>query len=80
MKRASIIVEFRHTRCGCCKVALRDELATVCPVCGAVFDSINSNHVGLAAKLEQRREVAGVRECHARRVDQDADAIELMSS
>ncbi len=79
MKRASIVVDLRHMRCGCCKVALHDELATVCPVCEAVFDSITSNHAGLAAKLEQRREVAGVHECHARLVDQEADATELVS-
>jgi hypothetical protein len=60
MKRASIVVELRQLRCDGCKVALPNELVTVCPICGAVFDSIVSNHAGLAARLKRRREAAGV--------------------
>ena len=56
MESASIIVDLHHLRCRHCKVALHDELAKACPVCGAVFDSVMSNHVGLAERLRRRRE------------------------
>jgi len=62
----SIVVDLRFNRCDYCKVALQDELATACPVCGAHFDSIVSNHVGLAAKLYKVRETAGVTSCAPR--------------
>jgi hypothetical protein len=54
----SILVDLRNNRCGNCKVALQDELATVCPECGANFASLSSNHVGLAQKLRRRRRTA----------------------
>ena len=57
---ASILVDFRTIRCGHCKVALKDELAEKCPVCGASFDRMTSNHVGLADKLRKKREEAGI--------------------
>ena len=80
MKHASIVAEFRHVRCDSCKVTLHDELAMVCPVCGAVFDSIMSDHAGLAATMKRRRETAGIYHCHARLADQGADALKLVSS
>lgn len=55
METASIVVDIQAVRCGNCKVALPDELATQCPVCGAIFDRIVSNHVGLAGKLRKKR-------------------------
>lgn len=58
---ASILVDLVTRRCNNCKVALRDELAEKCPVCGASFDRISSNHVGLANKLRKKREEAGIR-------------------
>ena len=58
METAPIIVDMRNARCGACKVALHDELATKCAACGATFDRVTSNHVGLARKLEQRRKEA----------------------
>ena len=61
-----IVVDLRTIRCDHCKVAIHDDLATACPVCGACFDSIVSNHVGLAAKLEKKRAQAGVRSCTTR--------------
>ena len=64
--RASIIVDLRHCRCGGCKVSLRDELATECPTCGAEFDGISSNHVGLADKLRRRRQAADVTQADVR--------------
>lgn len=76
----SIVVDFRHTRCENCKVALHDELATLCPVCGAVFDSVMSNHAGLAARFERKREDAGVRHCHVPLADNDDNAVELVSA
>ncbi|MCH8840499.1 MAG: hypothetical protein IH831_07440 [Planctomycetes bacterium] len=60
MTTASILVDLRTIRCGNCKVALHDELAAECPVCGASFDRITSNHVGLADKLRKKREAAGI--------------------
>jgi hypothetical protein len=62
MNTASLVVDLRHIRCSNCKVALHDELVTECPVCGEKFDSITSNHVGLAEKLRKRREAARVRQ------------------
>ncbi|MEX1027403.1 MAG: hypothetical protein WD049_05265, partial [Candidatus Paceibacterota bacterium] len=55
-------VDLRHIRCSHCKVALHDELATECPVCGAKFDSITSNHAGLAEQFRRKRAAAGVPE------------------
>ncbi|MDA1050297.1 MAG: hypothetical protein O3C40_07430 [Planctomycetota bacterium] len=63
---ASIIADMRFIRCDQCKVAIHDDLATDCPVCGAWFDSIVSNHTGLAQKLSAKREQAGVTSCKAR--------------
>ena len=60
MTTASILVDLRTIRCGNCKVALNDELAAECPVCGASFDRIASNHVGLTDKLRTKREAAGI--------------------
>jgi hypothetical protein len=57
---ASMLVDLRTIRCGNCKVALNDDLAKECPVCGASFDRIASNHVGLADKLRTKREAAGI--------------------
>ena len=60
MSHAAIVVDIHHARCDACKVILHDELAKVCPACGATFDAVMSNHVGLATKLTGRREAAGV--------------------
>jgi hypothetical protein len=80
MNPTSIVVDLRSIRCGSCKVALHDELATVCPVCGAPFDSISSNHVGLADKLKRRRAAAGAASCES--IVHGADYVlpELVSS
>jgi hypothetical protein len=59
METASIIVDLHSMRCGNCKVAIADQLAISCPTCGAVFDRIVSNHVGLAAKLQEIRKAIG---------------------
>ena len=58
---AAIVVDMRTIRCGNCKVAIHDDLAVECPMCGAQFDSIVSNHVGMAARLEETRTQAGVK-------------------
>ncbi len=52
---ASIVVDIHNTRGGNCKVVINDELDDECEICGAVFDRVVSNHVGLAAKLQQLR-------------------------
>ena len=77
---ASIVVDLRHIRCEHCKVALHDELATSCPVCGTVFDSISSNHAGLALRFEKMREEAGVQHCNVPDADTDDDAVDLVSA
>ena len=59
-QNASILVDFRYIRCESCKVAIHDEMACECEMCGAHFDDIISNHVGLAEKLRSKREAAGV--------------------
>ncbi len=61
METAAIIADMRKLRCGNCKVALHDELATICPVCSATFRGVSSNHAGLATKLRERRELGGVK-------------------
>ena len=63
---ASLVADLRALRCDRCKVAIHDDLATECPVCGSHFDSIVSNHAGLAQKLSEKRAEAGVRSCAAR--------------
>ena len=55
---APIIVDLYNARCGECKVMLNDPLAEQCSVCGATFDRVVSNHVGLARKLERQRDEA----------------------
>ena len=61
MITAAIIADMRKLRCGNCKVLLHDVLSTVCPVCSAAFRGVSSNHAGLARKLQQRRDTAGVK-------------------
>lgn len=58
--QAAIVVDFRHVRCEFCKVELRSDLATECSVCGAEFNEIVTNHVGLDERLRRKRELAGV--------------------
>jgi hypothetical protein len=65
MKQTSIIVDFQQLQCESCKAIVNNEMATVCPACGAVFDCIISNYAGFAAKLKRRREAAGVHQCQA---------------
>ena len=36
----SIVVDMRNIRCDQCKVAIHDDLATECAMCGARFESI----------------------------------------
>ena len=77
--RASIVVDLRHIRCGSCKVAFHDESLSVCPVCGARFDSVSSNHVGLAEKLASRRAAAGVPSSGLHIHGEDYELCELVS-
>jgi hypothetical protein len=60
METASIVVDLHHMRCGNCKVAFKNEFATHCPTCLAVFTHVVSNHVGLAEKLQRKRNQAGI--------------------
>jgi len=65
-RTASIVADMRNIRCDQCKVSIHDELATTCAMCGARFDSIVSNHAGLAQKLYAKRERAGLTRCKTR--------------
>lgn len=58
----SLVVDVRHYRCGACKMAIFNHLATRCPGCGGVFERIQSNHAGLALKAERYRAESGVLE------------------
>ena len=80
MYPASIIVDLRNLRCGNCKVSLHDELATACPVCGAPFDAVSSNHVGLADMLKLRRDAAGIGSCGVKAHGEDYEMSDLVSS
>jgi predicted amidophosphoribosyltransferase len=80
MQPTSIVVDLRNTRCGDCKVALHDDLATVCPVCGAPFDSVLSNHVGVAERLMRRRDAAGVTSADLKVHGTEYEREELVSS
>ena len=66
METASIVADLRHNRCGNCKVALQDELATQCPFCHATFDRVSSNHTGLADKLRKKRQEGDVMQANVR--------------
>jgi predicted Zn finger-like uncharacterized protein len=52
---ASLIVDMKTTRCSACKMMIRDVTVAKCPHCGAVFDRVTSNHVGLANRVMQQR-------------------------
>lgn len=80
MRHASIVVELGQIRCDSCQVAMHDELATVCPICGAVFDSIVSNQPGLTAMLKRRREAAGIHPCQTRLAPQETGRLERTGS
>ena len=55
---ASLIVDLKTTRCSGCKMIIRDVTVASCPHCGAVFDRVSSNHVGLANRVTKQREEA----------------------
>lgn len=55
---ASLIVDLKTSRCSGCKMIIRDVTVSNCPHCGALFDRVTSNHVGLAAKVMQQRSTA----------------------
>ena len=55
---ASLVVDLKTTRCSECKMMIRDVTVANCPHCGALFDRVTSNHVGLAAKVLKQREAA----------------------
>lgn len=51
----SLIADLHTVRCGGCKVLIDDPLAVDCSYCGAAFDRVVSNHVGLAKRLNNER-------------------------
>lgn len=55
---ASLIVDVKTTRCSACKMMIRDVTVASCPHCGALFDRVTSNHVGLASRVLKQREEA----------------------
>jgi rRNA maturation endonuclease Nob1 len=58
MNTASLIADLHNVRCGQCKVLVRDIGADQCESCGAQFDRVVSNHVGVAKKVQALREAA----------------------
>ena len=52
---ASLIVDLHTIRCAGCKVHVEDPLIVSCTFCGATFDRVVSNHVGLAKRLMGQR-------------------------
>lgn len=53
---ASLIVDIKSVRCSQCKMLVKDVCVTHCVHCGALFDRVTSNHVGLAEKVRRERE------------------------
>ena len=51
----SLVADLHTVRCGGCKVLVDDHLAVKCAFCGATFDRVVSNHVGLAKRLMSQR-------------------------
>ena len=51
----SLVAALHTVRCGGCKVLVDDPLAVKCAFCGATFDRVVSNHVGLAKRLMSQR-------------------------
>jgi Zn finger protein HypA/HybF involved in hydrogenase expression len=60
MQTASLIVDIKTVRCSQCKMMIRDVTVANCPHCGAAFDRVTSNHVGLAARVQREREAKKV--------------------
>ena len=56
----SLIADLHTVRCGGCKVLVDDPLVVKCSICGATFDRVVSNHVGLAKRLMDQRSGSGV--------------------
>ena len=54
-----LIADLHTVRCGGCKVLVDDPLIVKCSICGATFDRVVSNHVGLANRLNSERSGAG---------------------
>ena len=54
-----LIADLHTVRCGSCKVLVDDPLIVKCSICGATFDRVVSNHVGLANRLNSERSGAG---------------------
>ena len=56
---APLIADLHTVRCGGCKVLVEDPLIVKCSICGATFDRVVSNHVGLAKRLMDQRSGGG---------------------
>ena len=54
-----LIADLHTVRCGGCKVLVDDPLIVKCSICGATFDRVVSNHVGLANRLNNERSGVG---------------------
>ena len=60
-----LIADLHTVRCGSCKVLVDDPLVVKCSICGATFDRVVSNHVGLANRLNSERSGTGDGETEA---------------
>ena len=73
---ASLIADLHTIRCGGCKVHVEDPLVVSCTFCGATFDRVVSNHVGLAKRLIGQRTESGIDEAAAEEDTAEATATE----
>lgn len=76
---ASLIADLHTVRCGGCKVLIDDPLAVDCSFCGATFDRVVSNHVGLAKRLNNERSASDSKDVPAPDTTETAATEELLS-
>jgi hypothetical protein len=55
MEKAYLLVDFRKLRCENCMVAISNVHDECCWGCGAFFEEIDSNHIGMANKIRKIR-------------------------
>ena len=67
-----LIADLHTVRCGGCKVLVDDPLIVKCSICGATFDRVVSNHVGLANRLNSERSGTGDGETEAEETKKSA--------
>lgn len=64
MNTAYLLVDFRKLRCENCKIAIPNVKDECCWGCGAVFEEIDSNHIGMANLIRKMRGLPEKEEVH----------------